>query len=583
MMLLDQSPSTDADQEVEISYTEQQLTEKLTAQTLKQKQVLFSLKVNKKQLAEATSYEPINQLEPGSINSFLSQLEFSLENWLSSKDFTEFTSKINQLIFLWLNALQAGASTQTIVRYLSCFELKSTFGFNQSPNMRCFFYDLLAETAQKHQQLQLDYVLNFDVNTQLRHSNQLHLALEKTINKNDNNKLVSLLSIHFQIAKHSATFSHIIAMNISKKVAAILLQQIPSDTQLYYSGNLQFDLLIPNIKSNVQLDLLAAKLGRAFEEPIFIGSQSILVTPFTGCALFESSSQKVRDIVTCANLALESALTSKQQFLMYSDQLQTKLSEQIDLENRVLNAFANDNLTLFLQPIVDLKSNTCVGAELLLRWSESASPSVYPSLTVEILNKAGKGKLFTRWLVNSACRYSNELLHAHKLNVYLTLNLRAEDLYDVELPHMLMRGLALWDIQPKDIILEVTEDGILEMNDTTNTVINELAESGFRLALDDFGTGFSSLTRLRTMPIDLIKIDQSFVRNIEHSKDDLEIVKSIALLANSLGKEVLAEGVEDLACLDIIKGLNIHKGQGYYFAKPMPFEQFTIWAKQHGA
>ena len=129
----------------------------------------------------------------------------------------------------------------------------------------------------------------------------------------------------------------------------------------------------------------------------------------------------------------------------------------------------------------------------------------------------------------------------------------------------------------------MTEDGILEMNETTSSVIKQLAESGFRLALDDFGTGFSSLSRLRTMPIDLIKIDQSFVRNIQHSKDDLAIVKSIAMLANSLGKEVLAEGVEDIDCLNLIKKIKIHKCQGYYFAKPMPFEQFVVWAKQHGA
>ena len=218
-----------------------------------------------------------------------------------------------------------------------------------------------------------------------------------------------------------------------------------------------------------------------------------------------------------------------------------------------------------------------------MRWQEKAGHSVYPSLTVEILNKVGKGKLFTRWLINSACRYASELLQEHQLNVYLTLNLRAEDLYDVELPHLLLQALALWKIKPQDIILEVTEDGILEMNETTSSVIKQLAESGFRLALDDFGTGFSSLSRLRTMPIDLIKIDQSFVRNIQHSKDDLAIVKSIAMLANSLGKEVLAEGVEDIDCLDLIKKMKIHKCQGYYFAKPMPFEQFVVWAKQHGA
>lgn len=580
---LEQPLLDDTTQEVEISYTEQLLSEKLNAQELKPNLVFYALKVNQKLLAQ------VAQPEQTTTNSFLFQLDFSLKNWLSSKDFNEFTAKINQLIFLWLNAIQDGTSTQTILRYLSCFELKSTFGSNQSSKIHCFLYDLLVETAQKHQQLQLDYVLNFDANTQLRHSNQLLLGLDAlvknqaTIKNVNESQLISVFSIHFQVAKNNPIFSHIVAKSLSKRVATILQQHIPADTTLYYSGNLQFDLLIPKVKNSVQLNLLAAKLSRAFEELIFIGNQSVLVTPFIGCALSDNNSQNLQDIAACANLALESALTSKQIFMLYSDELQKQLSAQTNLEKRVLDAFASDSLTLFFQPIVDLKTTTCVGAELLLRWSESAGPSVYPSLTVEILNKVGKGKMFTRWLVNSACRYVSELLREHQLNLYLTLNLRADDLYDVELPHMLKQALALWMIKPQDIILEVTEDGILEMNETTNGVIKQLADSGFRLALDDFGTGFSSLSRLRTMPIDLIKIDQSFVRNIEHSKDDLEIVKSIALLANSLGKEVLAEGVEDLTCLDIIKGLNIHKCQGYYFAKPMPFEQFIVWAKQHGA
>jgi EAL domain-containing protein (putative c-di-GMP-specific phosphodiesterase class I) len=285
----------------------------------------------------------------------------------------------------------------------------------------------------------------------------------------------------------------------------------------------------------------------------------------------------------CSKLALENALFKQQHLVLYTDELKEQLSVQNELESKVLEAFASDSLTLFFQPIVNLKDSTCAGAELLLRWSEKAGYSVYPNITVEILNKVGKGKLFTRWLINSACRYAAELQFEHKLTLYLTINLRAEDLYDVELPHMLMQALALWKITAKNIILEITENGILEYNETTNSVINQLAENGFRLALDDFGTGFSSLSRLRTMPIDLIKIDQSFVRDITHSVDDFAIVKSIALLAKSLGKEVLAEGVEDQDCLDLIKRLEIDKCQGYYFAKPMPFEQFIAWAKQHQA
>lgn len=582
-MKIQEISATEASQEVEISYTEQSLIEKLRSHGLKPNSLLSTLKVNQALLAQAEQSASNTQVNPAQINSFLFQLGYALKNWQVNTNFSDFTANINQLIFLWLNAIQDGASMQSMLRHLSCFELKSTFGINQSSKLHCFLFDLIAETTQQHHQLQLDYVLSFDANTQLPHSNQIVLALDKVIENAYKDQLIGVFSMHFQVAKNNPIFSPIIAMSLSKKISSILLQNIPASHKLYFSGNLQFDLLVPDVKNNVQLNLLAAKLSRVFEELIFLGNQSILVTPFIGYALFEHSSPKIHDILACSNLSLESALVSKQSLVLYSDDLQEQISTQNELEKWVLDAFASDSLTLFFQPIVDLKTTTCVGAELLLRWSEKAGHSVYPSLTVEILNKVGKGKLFTRWLINSACRYASELLQEHQLNVYLTLNLRAEDLYDVELPHLLLQALALWKIKPQDIILEVTEDGILEMNETTSSVIKQLAESGFRLALDDFGTGFSSLSRLRSMPIDLIKIDQSFVRNIQHSKDDLAIVKSIAMLANSLGKEVLAEGVEDKDCLDLIKKMKIHKCQGYYFAKPMPFEQFVVWAKQHGA
>ena len=238
-------------------------------------------------------------------------------------------------------------------------------------------------------------------------------------------------------------------------------------------------------------------------------------------------------------------------------------------------------MILFFQPVVNLKDGKCVGAEALLRLDVPSKFSINPSLMVEILNKVGRGKLFTRWLINSACRFTAELKYQHQFKLYLTINLRAEDLYDFELPHLLLQATALWKISPSDLVLEVTENGILEHNETTNSVIKELAKHGFKLALDDFGTGFSSLTRLRNMPIDIIKIDQSFVRDITNSKDDYAIVKSIAALANSLGKEVIAEGVEDQQCMDLIHKMKIHKCQGYFFAKPMPFEQFVHWTKQH--
>jgi EAL domain-containing protein (putative c-di-GMP-specific phosphodiesterase class I) len=560
--------------EVEIAYSEQAILEKLRAYQLKPQTVYSNLKINLNALAlaEASEHEKSS--------TFLLQLCAELKNWQPSQNLTAFTGDINHLVFLWLTTIQEGASTQSIFNFLKCFEL-STFGISNSSKLHCFLFDLVAETIQQYQRLQLNYAQNFNANTQLPYSSQISIDLEKAIVNADDGQLIGLLTIHFQLSKNNPIFSHTIAMGLSKKITAILQQNISLEHQLYYGDNLQFDILLANLASDIQLNLLVAKLQRAFEQMIFVGNQSVLVTPFIGCALQKKSSKKIHDLYDQAKLALESALFKQQHMVVYSEILKELLSVQNDLENKVLEAFSSDNLTLYFQPLVNLSDSSCAGAELLLRWSEKSEYSVYPSLTVEILNKVGKGKLFTRWLINSACRYSAELTYEHKLNVYLTINLRAEDLYDTELPHLLRQALALWKVSPKDIVLEVTENGILELNETTNSVIKELSESGFKLALDDFGTGFSSLSRLRTMPIDLIKIDQSFVRAITHSKDDFEIVKSIAALANSLGKEVLAEGVEDKDCLALIKKMKIHKCQGFFFAKPMPFDKFAKWAKQH--
>lgn len=563
--------------EVEIAYSEHALKDKLRTYHLKPEALLSRLKVNQNALAL------VEVNEKTSTNVYLSQLFSTLESWSASQYVSGFTANINQLIFLWLNAIQDGVSVQTILKCLKCFELKSAFGISNSPRLHNFLFDLLAETLQRHQQLQLNFTLNYDINTQLPNASQIAVGLADALNKARGQQLIGLFSIHFQVAKNNPIFSHIITMHLSKAITSILQQNISPEHQLYYSGNLQFDVLMPDLESDIQLNLLAAKLQRAFEQMVFLGNQSVLVTPFIGCAFSKKSEQNELELYDHSKLALESALYKQQHLVVYTDELKQQLSTQNELENKVLEAFANDSLTLFFQPIVNLKDSSCVGAELLLRWSEKAGYSVYPNITVEILNKVGKGKLFTRWLINSACRYAAELMHEHKLDVYLTINLRAEDLYDVELPHMLLQALALWKLIPKNIILEVTEAGFLEHNETTSLVIKELTENGFRLALDDFGTGFSSLSRLRTMPIDLIKIDQSFVRDITHSKDDFEIVKSVAMLANSLGKEVLAEGVEDQDCLDLIKKMKIHKCQGFYFAKPMPFEKFISWAKQHHA
>ena len=510
----------------------------------------------------------------------VSKLQIKLNEWKPCNNINDLSDRLNQLILVWLSAMQEGASLQDIVQLLRCFEIRS-FTTANTAKLHCLLLDILAETSLQQQNLTLNYLLNFDADTRLPNANQIISNIEKVVSITQDNEYVGIFSIQLQLSKNNPIFSTSVNTRLSKTVAEVLQANVPLGNLIHANGNLRFDILFPNLSSDIKLNLQAAKLQRAFEHMLTVENQSVIATPYIGCAFALKADVIAEQLLNCARLALETGLSNQQPFLIYSADLKTQLNSLNELENKVLEAFTSDSLTLYLQPIVNLKDEKCVGAELLLRISEGSGFSIYPGTIVEVLNKLGRGKLFTRWLINSACRYAAELKYEHQLSLYLTINLRAEDLYDFELPHLLLQATALWKISPSDLVLEVTENGVLEHNQTTDSIIKGLASNGFKMALDDFGTGFSSLTRLRSMPIAIIKIDQSFVRDITNSKDDYEIVKSIAALANSLGREVIAEGVEDQKCLDSIKKIKIHKCQGYFFAKPMPFETFIKWVKQH--
>lgn len=559
--------------EVEIAFSTKEIAEKLQHYRLNPKIIFSKLNVNVARLAALQ--KAFDQ------DSFLYALCEAIKHWEPKNNATAFTRDINHFSYLWLNAFDNNAHTDTILGILNCFRINGITRFVNTPKFHLFMQNILIETLSKYHQVTLAYALNYEQNIQLPNTKQLTPHLEAALSQTKGEQLTALFSLHFHTANNNFLLSHSVSQTLNKQIAEILKKNINDNAQLYFGGDTQFDILMTQVKSTTQLELFIAKLSRAFEDMIFINKQSILIKPFIGCAYATNDKSTADTLYQNANLALEHAIAKQSLSITYDEKLEQSINDRTLLESKVLEAFDSNNLTLNFQPIVDLKSERCVGAELLLRWSDKFGHNIAPDIAIEVLNNVGKGKLFTRWLINSACRYAYELTDEHKLDIYLTLNLRAEDLYDTELPSLFSNALSLWKLDPKRIILEITENGILEHNDHTNAVISTLSEMGFKFALDDFGTGFSSLTRLRTLPINLIKIDQTFVRNLSSSSEDYEIVQSIAMLARSLGKEVLAEGVEDAECLALIKKLKIDKCQGYYFAKALPYEQFIAWAQAH--
>ncbi len=559
--------------ELTINYTAAYLLEKLEQHQLKPQTVFSKLRSDKKALSLLQ-----NKYQE---SPFLSDLCQAIKNWPSTTTATSFTTQLNQIISLSLNAFHHQVEIDQILNILNCFRLNRLTVFSQSTKFHLFIHHLFIESINQYHSVTLDNAVNYDENSHLPHAHQLELRLNTIFNQSDSDQIISLLSFQFQIESNAFLLPKSTSQDLNKQLAQILQKNIGINHELFFNGDYKFDLLITQIKNITDINILIAKIFRAFEDVVFINKQSILVRPFIGYSHANTNQLTADALFRQTKSALEHAINTQKPYCVYSDELEKIIQDQMIVETKILDAFDRNNLTLSLQPIVSLKSTKCVGAEVLLRWTDRTGAPLAPNIIVEVLNNASKGKIFTRWLINTTCRYAHELKTMHQLNLYLSLNLRAEDLHDAELPALFSNALSLWQLDPKNIILEINENGILEENEQSSAVIKALSILGFKFALDDFGTGLSSLARLRSLPIDMLKIDQSFIKNMPHSQEDYEIVQSIAMLGKSLGKAVVAEGVEDEACLRILQKLKIDKCQGYVYAEALPYETFIAWAQAH--
>jgi sensor c-di-GMP phosphodiesterase-like protein len=235
-------------------------------------------------------------------------------------------------------------------------------------------------------------------------------------------------------------------------------------------------------------------------------------------------------------------------------------------------------LDLHMQPQIDLNSEACIGAELLLRWQRKNGEWVPPPQIIEMIEQNGWRSLFTDWLIRAAVRTS-EKLYAAGVKVTLSINLTAGDLLDPDLPDLLDLSLKAWNIPGSRFILELTESAMMGDRTLGMAAIERLRSMGFQMSLDDFGTGYSSLSYLVSLPIHELKVDRSFVIAMFQSEENMRIVHTIIDLAKDLGMVSLAEGIDEARQLEQLRQLGCKIGQGFLFAKPMPLPDFIAWFK----
>jgi diguanylate cyclase (GGDEF)-like protein len=328
----------------------------------------------------------------------------------------------------------------------------------------------------------------------------------------------------------------------------------------------------------------AESLGKFISKhqiPVQEEGLSLYIELTLGLAIYPDHSTDATLLLKKAEQAMLQARHNVQQWSVYDEQQEEVFMRHHLLFGKLRDALLNHQLVMHYQPQIDLKTGLIVGAEALARWPDPEQGMIAPALFIPIAEESGLIRPLTTWVLGECMR---ECARWHKLGmaIDISINLSAMNLLDPELPSVLQTALADAELQAHCVNLEITESCFVTSPQRALAVIQTIHKDGFRLSIDDFGTGYSSLSYLKNMPIDELKIDQGFVRNLMQNTSDQAIVSSTIALAHNLKLQVVAEGIEDDLTAQWLTARGCDIGQGYSFAKPMAAKDFIQFAQLCG-
>ncbi|MCW2608205.1 MAG: diguanylate cyclase [Frankiales bacterium] len=316
---------------------------------------------------------------------------------------------------------------------------------------------------------------------------------------------------------------------------------------------------------------VAAKVQASLDAPFRLLGSDVTVSASVGIAVFPDDAAEVDLLVQCADTAMyEAKAAGRSTFRFFTNKMNADLEERLALEGALRTAVAEDQFTLHYQPKVELASGRVVGVEALLRWLRPGTGLVPPGAFIPTLESTGLVVPVGSWVIDQACSQLAQWRARGRTPITVAVNVSARQFTDGDLVGDVRSALERHAVPPHLLELELTESLLMANTDRTIEALRELRALGVRISIDDFGTGYSSLAYLRRFPIDTLKIDLSFVRDITVSPDAAAIALTIIRMAHSLRLEVVAEGVETAAQLEYLRRHHCDQVQGYFFSRPLP-------------
>jgi len=339
-------------------------------------------------------------------------------------------------------------------------------------------------------------------------------------------------------------------------------------------GGDEFVVICDGLTTADDAELLAHRLVEALREPIAVGEHRIKVATSIGVALRRLDHDRPDALIRDADLAMYRAKeTGRNRVAVFDDSLRAKALRRMSLEQSLRQALERDELTLAYQPIVSLAEGRFHGAEALLRWDSPVHGVVSPAEFILIAEEIGLVIDLDEWVLDRACHQLAAWRSQHPHHPFtLSVNLSGRHLVRHDLVSRVRQALAVTQVDPATLTLEITETAVMADAETSIGVLDDLKRLGVRLAIDDFGTGYSSLSYLRRFPVDVLKIDRTFVDGLGQEIGDTEIVRLVVTLARTLGLATVAEGVETTTQLDELRALGCDLAQGFLLSRPITAE-----------
>jgi len=337
--------------------------------------------------------------------------------------------------------------------------------------------------------------------------------------------------------------------------------------------NGQMGILLRSVQSPQDVNLVINRLLNQLVEPAQTDNATLLLNPRLGIAVFPDHAETVEGVVEHATNDLELAIAKNKTHNVYKPHTQRRITSRLWM-SELRQAIIRDQLFLTFQPKISLSRPRVTGVEVLVRWQHPEHGIIMPDQFVPFAERTGLIIPMTLWVLQQSllqCRAWNDM----HLEINVAVNLSMWNLEAQELPDQIEALLRDTQVSPNSLELEITETSI--MNDPQRVIqtLSKIRELGVRFAIDDFGTGYSSFAYLTKLPVSCIKIDKSFVQNIQSDRDSSVIVKSIIDLSHNLGLKVVAEGVESAAAKEILRSFECDEGQGYHFCRPITAEMMT--------